>query len=131
MKNKKLELTKPKKENSGSIIKIRGEFVEGYEKLSAIGAGITFVGAARTKEEKKYYKLAEEIASESVGRGYGVITGGGAGMMEAAKKGAKENKGKEVGLRNDRAFEVPNKFIEEEKLLKGDYLFVRKVMVSR
>ena len=131
MKNKKWEFTKPKKDNSWSIFKIMGEFVEGYEKLSAIGPCISFFGSARTKADNKYYKLAEEIASEIVTRGYGVITGGGPGIMEAANKGAKENKGKSVGLCIDLPFEVPNKFIDEDKLLKFDYFFVRKVMFIR
>ena len=85
----------------------------------------------RTKADNKYYKLAEEISSEIVTRGYGVITGGGPGIMEAANKGAKENKGKSVGLCIDLPFEVPNKFIDEDKLLKFDYFFVRKVMFIR
>ena len=131
MKNKKWEFTKPKKDNSWSIFKIMGEFVEGYEKLSAIGPCISFFGSARTKTDNKYYKLAEEISSEIVTRGYGVITGGGPGIMEAANKGAKENKGKSVGLCIDLPFEVPNKFIDEDKLLKFDYFFVRKVMFIR
>ena len=131
MKNKKWEFTKTKKDDSWSIFKIMGEFVEGYEKLSAIGPCISFFGSARTKTDNKYYKLAEEIASEIVTRGYGVITGGGPGIMEAANKGAAKNKGKSVGLCIDLPFEVPNKFIDKDKLLKFDYFFVRKVMFIR
>ena len=130
-KNKKWVFTKTKKDDSWSIFKIMGEFVEGYEKLSAIGPCISFFGSARTKSDNKYYKLAEEIASEIVTRGYGVITGGGPGIMEAANKGATKNKGKSVGLCIDLPFEVPNKFIDKDKLLKFDYFFVRKVMFIR
>ena len=130
-KNKKWVFTKTKKDDSWSIFKIMGEFVEGYEKLSAIGPCISFFGSARTKTDNKYYKLAEEIASEIVTRGYGVITGGGPGIMEAANKGAAKNKGKSVGLCIDLPFEVPNKFIDKDKLLKFDYFFVRKVMFIR
>ena len=130
-KNKKWVFTKTKKDDSWSIFKIMGEFVEGYEKLSAIGPCISFFGSARTKTDNKYYKLAEEIASEIVTRGYGVITGGGPGIMEAANKGAAKNKGKSVGLCIDLPFEEPNKFIDKDKLLKFDYFFVRKVMFIR
>ena len=95
-KNKKWNEIKTS--DSWSIFKIMGEFVEGYEKLSAIGPCISIFGSARTKPEDKYYKLAEEIAAEIVNRGYGVITGGGPGIMEAANKGANRNNGKSVGL---------------------------------
>ena len=128
-KNKKWKFSK--EDDSWSIFKIMGEFVEGYKKLHAIGPSISIFGSARTKPDNKYYKLAEEIASEIVSRGYGVITGGGPGIMEAANKGANKNKGKSVGLCIDLPFEVPNEFIDIDKMLKFDYFFVRKVMFIR
>ena len=127
--NKKWKFTK--KDDSWSIFKIMGEFVDGYKTLHAIGPSISIFGSARTKPDNKYYKLAEDIASEIVSRGYGVITGGGPGIMEAANKGANKNKGKSVGLCIDLPFEVPNEFIDIDKLLKFDYFFVRKVMFIR
>ena len=127
--NKKWKFTK--KDDSWSIFKIMGEFVDGYKTLHAIGPSISIFGSARTKPDNKYYKLAEEIAAEIVSRGYGVITGGGPGIMEAANKGANKNKGKSVGLCIDLPFEVPNEFIDIDKLLKFDYFFVRKVMFIR
>jgi len=118
-----------KTNDSWSIFKIMGEFVEGYEKLSAIGPCISIFGSARIKEGDKYYKLTEEIAHEIVKRGYGVITGGGPGIMEAANKGANLNKGKSVGLCIDLQFEEKNNnYIDRDKLLHFDYFFVRKVM---
>tara|TARA_A200000113_G_scaffold208266_1_gene206483 strand:- start:285 stop:902 length:618 start_codon:yes stop_codon:yes gene_type:complete len=109
-----------------------GEFVEGYEKLSAIGPCISIFGSARTIPEDKYYKLAEEIAAEIVDRGYGVITGGGPGIMEAANKGANKKNGKSVGLCIKLPFEdTNNKFIDKDKELNFDYFFVRKVMFVR
>ena len=126
-KNKKWNEIKTN--DSWSIFKIMGEFVEGYEKLSAIGPCISIFGSARTKPDDKYYKLAEEIAAEIVNRGYGVITGGGPGIMEAANKGASKNRGKSVGLCIKLPFEdTHNKFIDKDKLLDFDYFFVRKVM---
>ncbi len=130
MKNKKWEFTK--KDDSWSIFKIMGEFVEGYEKLSAIGPCISIFGSARTKPDNKYYKLAEDIASEIVTRGYGIITGGGPGIMEAANKGANKKKGKSVGLCiNIPLEETENKYIDKDKQLNFDYFFVRKVMFIR
>ena len=130
-KYKKWNFTKTKEDDSWSIFKIMGEFVEGYEKLNAIGPCISFFGSARTKPDNEYYKLAEEIASEIVARGYGVITGGGPGIMEAANKGANNKKGKSVGLCIELPYEVPNKFIDKDKLLTFNYFFVRKVMFIR
>ena len=127
IKNKKWNQTKTN--DSWSIFKIMGEFVEGYEKLGAIGPCISIFGSARTKPDNKYYKLAEEIAAEIVGRGYGVITGGGPGIMEAANKGANRGKGDSVGLCIDLPFEKNNnEYIDQDKKLTFDYFFVRKVM---
>ena len=119
-KNKKWN--EAKTNDSWSIFKIMGEFVEGYEKLSAIGPCISIFGSARTKPDNKYYKLTTEIAAEIVSRGYGVITGGGPGIMEAANKGANKKKGKSVGLCIDLPFEeASNKFIDKDKQLSFDY----------
>jgi len=118
-----------KTNDSWSIFKIMGEFVEGYERMSAIGPCISIFGSARTIQDDKYYKLAEEISSEIVNRGYGVISGGGLGIMEAANKGANKKKGKSVGLCINLPFEdTHNKFIDKDKQLNFDYFFVRKVM---
>ena len=126
-RNKKWNETKTN--DSWSIFKIMGEFVEGYEKLSAIGPCISIFGSARTKPEHKYYKLAEDISEAIVERGYGVITGGGPGIMEAANKGASRVKGKSVGLCINLPFEdTNNKYIDKDKQLNFDYFFVRKVM---
>ena len=118
-----------KTNDSWSIFKIMGEFVEGYEKLAAIGPCISIFGSARTLPENKFYKLAEDISQAIVERGYGVITGGGPGIMEAANKGASRVKGKSVGLCINLPFEdTNNKYIDKDKQLNFDYFFVRKVM---
>ena len=118
-----------KTNDSWSIFKIMGEFVEGYEKLAAIGPCISIFGSARTHPENKFYKLAEDISQAIVERGYGVITGGGPGIMEAANKGANRVKGKSVGLCINLPFEdTNNKYIDKDKQLNFDYFFVRKVM---
>lgn len=118
-----------KSQNSWAIFKIMAEFVEGYEKLSSIGPCVSVFGSARTKEENKYYQLAEEIGYKLTQRGYGVITGGGPGIMEAGNKGAHRGGGTSVGLNIDLPFEqFHNKYIDRDKILDFDYFFVRKVM---
>jgi uncharacterized protein (TIGR00730 family) len=111
------------------IFKIMAEFVEGFEKMSKIGPCVSIFGSARTKPENKYYQLAEEIAFKLTKEGYGVITGGGPGIMEAANKGAQTAGGKSVGLNIELPMEqYANKFIDQDKLIFFEYFFVRKVM---
>ena len=123
-----------KTNDSWSIFKIMGEFVNGYERMSQIGPSISIFGSARTKNDDKYYLLAKKIASSIVESGYGVITGGGPGIMEAANKGAKEAKGRSIGLCIDLPFEKKesdNIYIDEDKKIDFDYFFVRKVMFMK
>ena len=118
-----------KTNDSWAIFKIMGEFVNGYEKLSRIGPCISIFGSARTKPDSKYYKLAQNIAQEIVEAGYGIITGGGPGIMEAGNKGAHLGGGTSVGLNIDLPFEQhDNPYIDSDKSLDFDYFFVRKVM---
>lgn len=118
-----------KSQNSWAIFKIMSEFVEGYDKLSAIGPCVSIFGSARTKSDHKYYKMAEEIGKGLVNKGYGVITGGGPGIMEAGNKGAHGAGGTSVGLNIDLPFEqFANMYIEKDFVLNFDYFFVRKVM---
>lgn len=127
--NRSKKWNETKTNDSWSIFKIMGEFVEGYEKLSVIGPSISIFGSARTKPNNKYYKLAEEISAAIVERGYGIITGGGKGIMEAANKGANSKKGKSIGLCINLPFEdTNNQYIDPDKILNFDYFFVRKVM---
>ncbi|WP_308993775.1 TIGR00730 family Rossman fold protein [Mariniflexile litorale] len=115
--------------DSWAIFKIMGEFVNGYEKLSKIGPCVSIFGSARTKPEDPYYLLAEKIAKRIVEAGYGVITGGGPGIMEAGNKGAHLGGGTSVGLNIDLPFEQhDNPYIDSDKSLDFDYFFVRKVM---
>ncbi|MEN7548218.1 TIGR00730 family Rossman fold protein [Rapidithrix thailandica] len=118
-----------KSEDSWVIFKVMAEFVEGFEKLAKIGPCVSVFGSARTPQTHKYYKQAEEIASMLVKHGYGVITGGGPGIMEAGNKGAREQNGKSVGLNIVLPFEQgSNVYIDPDKLITFDYFFVRKVM---
>jgi uncharacterized protein (TIGR00730 family) len=106
-----------------------GEFVEGFEKMSKIGPCVSIFGSARTKPESIYYQMAEEIAFKLVKEGYGIISGGGPGIMEAANKGAQRGGGKSVGLNIELPFEQKhNDYIDKDKCLNFDYFFVRKTI---
>jgi hypothetical protein len=118
-----------KTNDSWAIFKIMGEFVNGFEKMSRIGPCISIFGSARTKPDNKYYQLAQSIAQRIVEAGYGVITGGGPGIMEAGNKGAHLAGGTSVGLNIELPFEQhDNPYIDSDKSLDFDYFFVRKVM---
>ena len=118
--------------DSWKVFKILAEFVEGFEKLSRIGPCVSIFGSARTGPESKYFKLAEDIAYLLTQKGYGVITGGGPGIMEAANMGASKGKGKSVGINIDLPFEQSaNLFIDPDKLITFDHFFVRKVMFMK
>lgn len=115
--------------SSWQIFKIMSEFVEGFEKLQKIGPCISIFGSARTKPEHKYYQLAVEVAKGLAEEGFGIISGGGPGIMEAANKGAQLGNGPSVGLNIDLPHEQRhNPYIDTDKLLFFNYFFVRKVM---
>ncbi|HLS12478.1 MAG TPA: TIGR00730 family Rossman fold protein [Flavobacteriaceae bacterium] len=124
--------TEIKSNDSWAIFKIMGEFVNGYEKLNKIGPCVSVFGSARLQPGSKYYKLAEDVAKKITDNGYGVITGGGPGIMEAANKGAYENEGTSVGINISLPFEQEsNKYIDHDKNINFDYFFVRKVMLVK
>ncbi len=112
---------------SWRLFKIIGEFVEGVEALHEIGPAVSIFGSARTRPDDPYYKLAEETAGRFVQAGFGVITGGGGGIMEAANKGAREAGGTSVGMNIVLPFEqAPNPFSNVN--IEFKYFFIRKVM---
>ena len=118
-----------KAESSWLIFKIMAEFVEGFERLGKVGPCISIFGSARTQPGTKYYELATSVARKLSDAGYGVITGGGPGIMEAANKGAHLEKGRSVGLNIELPHEQgANSFIDPEHLYNFNYFFVRKVM---
>jgi uncharacterized protein (TIGR00730 family) len=121
--------TELKGENSWTLFKVIAEMVDGFEVLNRVGPCISIFGSARTKPGELYYEKASEIGKRLTDEGYGVITGGGPGIMEAGNKGAFDAKGVSVGLSIDLPFEQSyNKYIDFDKLLKHRYFFVRKVM---
>ncbi len=118
-----------KAESSWQIFKIISEFVEGFQKMNKVGPCVSIFGSARMKPGDKYYEMAVEIARLLTQEGYGVITGGGPGIMEAGNKGAYLGGGPSVGLNIELPMEQgPNEYIDRDKLINFDYFFVRKVM---
>lgn len=112
-----------------SVFKIMSEFVEGYESLYRIGPCVSIFGSARTKPDNEMYLKAVDTAKLITKLGFGVITGGGPGIMEAANKGAKEAGGTSVGLCISLPFEEkPNEYVDVPYAIKFDYFFARKVM---
>jgi uncharacterized protein (TIGR00730 family) len=115
--------------DSWALFKIMSEFVYGYERMAQIGPCVSVFGSARMKPDNPYYELSVKVASKIVDQGYGIISGGGPGIMEAANKGAHLSGGTSVGLNIDLPFEQhDNPYIDKDKNLEFDYFFVRKVM---
>ena len=126
-KNKSWNTTKTN--DSWSLFKIMGEFVHGYEKMDSIGPCVSIFGSARTQPDHAYYKLATDVAAAVAKAGYGIITGGGPGIMEAANKGAQQANGPSVGFNIALPFEQSsNPYIDKDKNLSFEYFFIRKVM---
>lgn len=112
-----------------SVFKIMGEFVEGYDKLLKIGPCVSVFGSARMKEGDPYFEMATDTAYKLTRKGFGVITGGGPGIMKAANKGARKGEGKSVGLNINLPFEQgPNEYVDPKYLIDFNYFFARKVM---
>ncbi len=115
--------------NMWSIFKIMGEFIEGYDRLLKIGPCVSFFGSSRMTIGAKYYDIAVQLARKLTAHGFGIITGGGPGLMEAANKGARQGKGKSVGLNISLPYEErPNTFVDPDYSINFHYFFARKVM---
>jgi uncharacterized protein (TIGR00730 family) len=124
--------TETKAHSSWQIFKIMAEFVQGFETLARIGPCVSIFGSARTRPGHKYYDLTVEISRRLSEEGFGIITGGGPGIMEAANKGAHGVEGRSVGLNIDLPFEQhSNPFINKDTSMNFDYFFVRKVMFTK
>jgi uncharacterized protein (TIGR00730 family) len=109
------------------IFRVMAEFVEGFDELATVGPAVSIFGSARSEPGDKYYTLAEQTAFELAKAGFGIITGGGGGIMEAANKGAADAGGQSIGLNIELPMEqLPNDF--QNISLNFRYFFVRKVM---
>ena len=122
----KKKWTNKKAEDAWQVLRIQGEFIKGFDQLSEIGPCISIFGSARTTEFNPYYKQAAELAYLCTQNGYGVISGGGPGIMEAANFGAYETDEISVGLKIQLPFEAKeNDYIDE--LVDCRYFLTRKV----
>lgn len=129
---KKRDWTETRAHSSWQIFKIMAEFVQGFESLARIGPCVSIFGSARTKPGNKYYELTVEIANRLSQEGFGIITGGGPGIMEAGNKGAAMARGRSVGLNIALPFEQQsNQYIDSDTSIDFDYFFVRKVMFTK
>lgn len=121
--------TEVQAKSSWTMFKIMSEFVEGFDRMEEIGPCISIYGSARTKVEDKYYNMGVKVAERLVEEGYGIITGGGPGIMEAGNRGAQNAGGKSVGLNIDLPFEQSsNQYVDHDKDIMFNYFFARKVM---
>ena len=131
-KLKKRDWTETKANSSWQIFKFMAEFVQGFEMLAKIGPCISIFGSARTKPGNAYYDLTVEIAKRLSQEGFGIITGGGPGVMEASNKGANLAGGPSVGLNIELPFEqTANPYIDKDKSLNFDFFFIRKLMFTK
>lgn len=117
--------------DSWRMFRIMSEFVDGFDAMSAINVPlVTIYGSARTQPDNHYYQFTEQLAAGLVKAGYGIVTGGGPGIMEAANKGAFESGGVSIGLNIDLPHEqAPNGYLNFPLHFK--YFFVRKVMFMK
>ncbi len=119
-------------QSTRQILKIISEFVTGFETMADVGPCISIFGSARTPSDNPYYALTVEIGEKLARQGFGIITGGGPGIMEAGNKGAALANGKSIGLNILLPFEqFDNKYVDRDKLLQFDYFFARKVMFTK
>jgi len=124
-----LNLLQKNQEDTWRVFRIMAEFVDGFDRLSKVGPCVSIFGSARVQRNTHEYRLTKEIAKEFVRAGYGIISGGGPGIMEAANRGAREAAGASVGVCIDLPFEEDvNEYIDKDKLIKFRHFFVRKVM---
>ena len=107
-------------------LRIHGEFIKGFDELTTIGPCISIFGSARTQPDDEFYQKATKLSELIVSNGYGIITGGGPGIMEAANLGASNLNGNSVGLQIELPFESSaNEYVD--KLVSCRYFFTRKV----
>ena len=125
MENQKWNYSQ-KAEDSWQVLRMQSEFIKGFDELSELSPCISVFGSARTKKDDKYYNEAVKLSELIIKSGYGVITGGGPGIMEAGNLGAYNKGGKSIGIQIELPFEASaNGYID--KLVSCRYFFTRKV----
>ena len=125
-----LEGPKGLAEDLRRVLHIGREFVKGFRAFHKVGPCVTVFGSARFEEQHRYYALAREVGQKIAEAGFGVMTGGGPGIMEAANRGAREGGGLSLGCNIKLAREQkPNSYLD--KWISFNYFFVRKVMLMK
>lgn len=120
---------KPRTLEPWRVFKIMSEFVEGFEIIQKYALAATFFGSTRASLDSNIYQSATELAGRLAKKGFAVITGGSAGIMEAANKGAFEAGGASIGLNIRLDVNQPmNRYVTEQ--ITFDHFFVRKVMLT-
>ena len=115
------------KTDSWRVLRIMGEFVEGFDTLSDVYNAVTVFGSARTPPDDPYYEKAVQTARMLAEEGFPIITGGGPDIMEAANRGAQEGNGLSIGCNIELPFEQGlNPYVE--RAINFRYFFVRKTM---
>jgi uncharacterized protein (TIGR00730 family) len=129
---KRRRWTESRAQSSWQIFKIMAEFVDGFEALAKLGPCVSVFGSARTEPGHEAYELTVDISRRLAEEGFGIISGGGPGIMEAANKGAQLGGGKSVGLNIELPFEQhANPYIDRDANLHFEYFFVRKTMFTK
>jgi uncharacterized protein (TIGR00730 family) len=119
-----------RKSDPWRVLRIMGEFVDGFERLGDIKDAVTFLGSARTPADHPHYLAATETARLLVKAGFPIVTGGGPGIMEAANKGAVEGGGLSVGVNIELPFEQgTNPWVQRSVFFR--FFFVRKMMLAK
>jgi uncharacterized protein (TIGR00730 family) len=127
MPNKQYLINEITVKDTWRMFHIMAEFVEGFEALAECHPAVSIFGSTRAKPEDEVYQKAERIGQLIAENGFGVITGGGPGVMEAANKGASLAGGRSIGLNIELPLEqTPNPYTNTN--LRFHYFFVRKVM---
>ena len=116
-----------KSTDAWQILRIQGEFTKGFDTFNELGPCVSVFGSARTKTDNPFYKEAQKFGELAAEAGYGIITGGGPGIMEAANKGAVEAGGESIGVGIELPFEASmNEYVKTG--VENRYFFTRKVM---
>jgi len=120
-------MMRKKSDDTWQILRIQGEFTKGFDTFNDLGPCVSVFGSARTEKDTWWYDEAEKFSKLIASKGFGIITGGGPGIMEAANKGAKEVGANSVGIGIELPFESGiNDYVS--KGLECRYFFTRKVM---
>jgi uncharacterized protein (TIGR00730 family) len=109
------------------LMRITGEFIEGFDRLATVTKAVTVFGSARVGPSDPWYGVAREVSRLLAGEGFAVVTGAGPGIMEAANRGAREGGGRSIGCNIELPFEQhANPYVDT--LINFRYFLVRKMM---